>query len=369
LGIKVKEKGGALQITGIVFLVLAVVIWLGWRPVTEELSTLLDLDNASRSRPDAAISTLKMHEDYSLLGSGFGSFKHVFPSYQAPSIQSGRWTHAHNDYVELLANGGIVGVIIILGVIVSFFWEFKRVYPHIPNRSKFLIGGASTGLGAAFLHSFIGFGFRSPASALLFMTIVGLCIASTRLRSRKSGHKKERKGDLEFIPGSREGVAILRGAAILGFFSVLAILWICISDFRGAMAYSRVHLYKMAAEKATTAEYFNLQTASGLKDTEILLQHGSGIPDNLREASKVCLNWAADDRIRNLNMQFQLIERSAALSATALQSAPSDYLIWKQLARAQAALGLPEKARIALHRARELAPPGKVVEFPSLTSK
>ena len=50
--------------------------------------------------------TLRMTNDYARLGSGFNTFEEVFPAYKTSTAQM-IFQYAHNDYLQLLAEGGI----------------------------------------------------------------------------------------------------------------------------------------------------------------------------------------------------------------------------------------------------------------------
>src|SRR5262249_15875623 len=47
--------------------------------------------------------------DHLLLGTGLGSWLHAFRPYAEPPVASAIWDHAHDDYLELAAETGLVG--------------------------------------------------------------------------------------------------------------------------------------------------------------------------------------------------------------------------------------------------------------------
>src|SRR5262249_28756615 len=91
-------------------------VWLGGDPLVNRLETV-----SSEFRPDALDSRLRVRrleiweatwrliKQHPIVGVGFGGYWAAFPEYYD---SSGNWTvrQAHNDYLELLASGGIVGV-------------------------------------------------------------------------------------------------------------------------------------------------------------------------------------------------------------------------------------------------------------------
>ena len=75
--------------------------------------------------------------------------------------------------------------------------------------------------------------------------------------------------------------------------------------------------------------------------------------DELCEIAKAAVEWGQD---RNLERSFriQLLLKAEKSAALAVQYAPSDYLPWLWLARAQTRLGRWDAEDICLRRARAL---------------
>jgi O-antigen ligase len=70
------------------------------------------------SRLAVAAEGTAVVRDYPLVGSGLGSWLHAFRPYQAPPVEGGIWDHAHDDYLELAAETGLVGMAIVLTFLV-----------------------------------------------------------------------------------------------------------------------------------------------------------------------------------------------------------------------------------------------------------
>jgi hypothetical protein len=117
---------------------------------------------------------LDMFRDFPLTGAGFGSFAEVFVRY-VPAGSSFRWAHAHNDYVQLLLEGGLVAALLVSWLIVGYT---RRV-----GRSLRSPGGGSPGriglvVGAVALavHALFDFNHQVPANALLWVCVCGLLL-------------------------------------------------------------------------------------------------------------------------------------------------------------------------------------------------
>jgi O-antigen ligase len=119
--------------------------------------------------------SLGIFSDFPLFGSGFGTFKYVY--YMYDSVNQGWLMHAHNEYVEGLADGGGLGMLLsvlpLLFIFISLItiWKSRR---H-PVAKALGLAVIVVFIGAS-LHSFFDFSFRIPAISFLFVLILGIGI-------------------------------------------------------------------------------------------------------------------------------------------------------------------------------------------------
>jgi len=121
-------------------------------------------------------ATLAMSKDFLIFGAGFGTYRYSYFLYDPD--EGGNWsTHAHNDYLEILAEGGIIGSILfflligmIIYSIIRMWWA--RGHPEI----KVLGIGIITSLFAVVFHSFFDFALRIPANVFIFVLVLALGI-------------------------------------------------------------------------------------------------------------------------------------------------------------------------------------------------
>jgi O-antigen ligase len=132
-----------------------------------------------------------MFRDFPLTGIGFGAFRDVFPRY-LPAGETARWLQLHNDYFEVLLEGGVIGALLLLWLICGFVSRVsRRPAWSLGRRIDPEAVGLLLGLAALAVHALFDFNHQIPANALLFTTMAALAVA---------------RGE------AREGQAIERGA-------------------------------------------------------------------------------------------------------------------------------------------------------------
>ena len=117
-------------------------------------------------------NSLKMFADFPVFGTGLGTFKNAYFLYDKGT---GWVNHAHNDYIESLADMGILAfaafIALLAVIVVSLLrmWIARR-HPEV----KPAVLGVLTAVFAAFFHSFFDFSLRIPANAFLFLALLAL---------------------------------------------------------------------------------------------------------------------------------------------------------------------------------------------------
>jgi O-antigen ligase len=123
--------------------------------------------------------TTRMIEHNLPFGVGLGAFPAVYPAYDTGSGYQ-RVEQAHNDYLQLLSDGGIVG-----GLIGVFFLyllaKLGRKGLRVDNTlRRGIAAGALAGLAAILVHSFFDFVLHVTAVSLMFLMLLGVLVASCR---------------------------------------------------------------------------------------------------------------------------------------------------------------------------------------------
>ena len=170
--------------------------WVGLDKVVERLSSTPLASVEVTSNPSApaeeslqqrivpAIDGLGIVREHPLLGTGGGTF---FVTYMAHArADRGFFNHAHNDYLEIAADTGLIGLAALISLAVLSLAACLHVLRGRRNRAaRAAAFAALMGIVCIGLHSFVEFNLQIPAVAMLFSAIVALPFAAARLPQRQ----------------------------------------------------------------------------------------------------------------------------------------------------------------------------------------
>jgi O-antigen ligase len=110
-----------------------------------------------------------MIRDFFPLGSGFGSFASVYRHYEPYELLDLNYlNHAHNDLAEILIEGGIAAMILLLLFLVWWLVRCWRLWSAKPSASSDLLGRTGTGIALLLLlSSFVDYPLRTPLLSTL----------------------------------------------------------------------------------------------------------------------------------------------------------------------------------------------------------
>ncbi len=123
--------------------------------------------------------TVKVIADNLPLGAGLGAFPQAYSKFDTLGGYQ-RVEQAHNDYLQLLADAGIIGLI--LGS-VFLFAVFRQGFASVSVENNFRKGiaaGAFAGCLGVLVHSLFDFVLHITAVAVIFLTLLAMLVASGR---------------------------------------------------------------------------------------------------------------------------------------------------------------------------------------------
>ncbi len=131
--------------------------------------------------------TALMIKDHPLLGSGLGTFKYNSLSYQAKFFDQGEnrslypygiADKVHNEYLQLGAEIGILGLGIFLWLIITCFNYGIKLLKRLKDKYKQgIIIGLMGGVVAVLIDAIFGFPLHLPATLVLFWLFIGLIVS------------------------------------------------------------------------------------------------------------------------------------------------------------------------------------------------
>jgi O-antigen ligase len=179
----------------VLLLALLMVSWLGVGPLLQRFSSFQSLEATAGKRASMRRDTWQIFVHHPVAGTGLGTLQIVYPPYE--SLYDGKIVnHAHNDYLEALAETGILGGLCcawFLGVLFSYSLRPLRQI-HNSFAGTLQLSGL-VGCAGFLVHGLVDFNLHIPSNALLFFIMAHLAtceIAPTALPSssaQKSHHR------------------------------------------------------------------------------------------------------------------------------------------------------------------------------------
>ena len=201
-----QKKGARIAMGAAAFAVVLVVLltWLGGKELTHRISSIstetrTELSGGMRLSIDR--DSLRMFRQKPVLGWGLETFPVVYPGFR--SFYTNFFVNeAHNDYLQLLVEMGLVGFGIMLWFLIVVY---RNAIPKIKNWTSSVSGAVALattlGVTGILVHSFLDFNLQIPANAALFY-VFGTIAASPRLLQRARKRKPITSKAEDVVPAS-----------------------------------------------------------------------------------------------------------------------------------------------------------------------
>jgi O-antigen ligase len=173
--------------TGTFFiLIIGVLVWLGGPELTHRLASIntetqTEISGGVRLRVDR--DGLRMFTQKPILGYGLGTFPEVYPQFR--SFYTDFWINqAHNDYLQLLVEMGILGFSILIWFLILLYRNaFRKLADWTYNTNSAITLAAMLACTGILVHSFVDFNLHIPANAALFFVMSMLATMEPRFRN------------------------------------------------------------------------------------------------------------------------------------------------------------------------------------------
>ena len=185
-----------LTVSAVLLVAMLMISWLGVGQILQRFSSMQSLEVTSGKRAAMRKGSWHIFLDHPIVGAGLGTLQIVYPRYE--TLYDGKIVnHSHNDYLEALAETGVLGGFCCAWFLVVLFR--KSILRFRENDFSFagalqLSGAvACTGL---LVHALVDFNFHIPSNLWLFFLMAHLATAEIQQLppapappSRQSLHK------------------------------------------------------------------------------------------------------------------------------------------------------------------------------------
>ena len=239
----------------LIFIALSIALTIFLNPdiLTQRIYTFnsLESDSSFQVRRELWRSALHIFQDYPINGSGLGSFTHLNPRYRTFRDHLRHYEYAENDYVQLLAESGIIGTVLLLLAGFTLGVQLFTLWRQRHSRWKIaLVAGGMSGMFSLLIHSGTDFNLRIPSNALLFVTIAALCVNIVTLPSSRRNTSEESPLPLDKMRASgqrRTASPFLRNAVLLPILILTALFL-----FHAGKRYLAERQYQYAVSQNST---------------------------------------------------------------------------------------------------------------------
>lgn len=168
----------ALLIICLIVVVSVGIVWVGGDPLVGSLEAIPAEVGAPAEgirwavrRKEIWPATWQLIKDHPVTGVGFGGYWMAITAYHQGSGEKSP-QEAHNDYLEFLASGGLVGVALGGWFIYAFYKSVRPRLRSTESTGRAMSFGALVGLSGVAVHSLVDFGLHITINAVVFIALL-----------------------------------------------------------------------------------------------------------------------------------------------------------------------------------------------------
>jgi O-antigen ligase len=132
---------------------------------------------------------LKIFLEHPLIGAGLDAFGVAFTKHDTWNGLL-RVEQAHNDYLQTLADAGIIGFACVVAYIYLLFRRGLKTVANAHGFRRDAAIGALAGCFGILIHSFFDFPLRTPSNAFFFLMICSVAVVSIRSDSLENTRRR-----------------------------------------------------------------------------------------------------------------------------------------------------------------------------------
>jgi O-antigen ligase len=165
-------------------------ILLGGEGVLSRFVGTVNTDDPTTGRAHFWSVTVDIIRAHPFIGTGLGAFGVVYTRYDSRNGLY-RLEQAHNDYLQVLSDGGVIGAALGLFFILALFRMALARRQTADTFRRGVATGALAGCFAVLVHSFFDFTLHTTSNALLFLVLAALATINGRVEHVE--HRRRRK--------------------------------------------------------------------------------------------------------------------------------------------------------------------------------
>jgi O-antigen ligase len=163
--------------------------WAGLDTMVDKALSADQTNDSLGGRLGAWKDTFRIIRDFPLAGTGFNTYGTAMTMYQTHRRDL-HFQEAHNDYLQIAAEGGLLLIVPVLLAIGIFVRDVRRRFREAPREGTtyWLRVGAVIALLSIGLQSLVEFSLQMPGNAAMFAAIAAMALQqSPNLRRMRSG--------------------------------------------------------------------------------------------------------------------------------------------------------------------------------------
>jgi O-antigen ligase len=190
-----RVRSGAVRVALALVLIIGIIggtLMFGGEEALSRFVGTVNTDDPTTGRAHFWSVTLDIIHAHPLIGTGLGAFGVIYTKYDSHNGLF-RLEQAHNDYLQILSDSGIIGAVLGLFFIIALF---RMGLARRESGDEFRSGvatGALAGCFAVLVHSFFDFTLHTPANALLFLVLAALATINGRVEVKSRRRRRRRR--------------------------------------------------------------------------------------------------------------------------------------------------------------------------------
>lgn len=189
-----RRQSGSRRVAGAVSIGTLVVFAMIWGDAGKTIEQFKGASVTLGERAPIWNDTLRIIEDWPYTGTGLNTFGVAMLHYQTAPMATGAVTEAHNDYLQLAAEGGLLLGIPILLALAVFVLEIRKRFREAADDAEtyWLRAGAVTGLLAIAGMEMFDFTLQMPGAVVMFVVLAAIAIHKPNHLERAAREERAR---------------------------------------------------------------------------------------------------------------------------------------------------------------------------------